>query len=75
MAIPPKVYTWLCGLFVSLGSIIFGYDLGVIAGILPAKDFIATMGPRYQNENLVGLIASILVLGCFFGMIPVLACC
>lgn len=28
MALPPKVYTWLCGLFASLGSIIFGYDLG-----------------------------------------------
>ncbi|KIM83643.1 hypothetical protein PILCRDRAFT_819288 [Piloderma croceum F 1598] len=40
MALPPKVYTWLCGLFASLGSIIFGYDLGVIAGVLPASDFI-----------------------------------
>ncbi|TFK32900.1 general substrate transporter [Crucibulum laeve] len=40
MPLPPKVYTWLCGLFASLGSIIFGYDLGVIAGVLPAKDFI-----------------------------------
>ncbi|KAF8873879.1 general substrate transporter [Infundibulicybe gibba] len=29
------------------------------------------MGPRYDNANLVGLIASIFVLGCFFGMIPV----
>lgn len=29
------------------------------------------MGPRYNNANLVGLITSILVLGCFFGMIPV----
>ncbi|KAL0947977.1 hypothetical protein HGRIS_010603 [Hohenbuehelia grisea] len=71
MALPPKVYTWLCGLFASLGSIIFGYDLGVIAGVLPAPDFIATMGSRYNNPNLQGLIASIFVLGCFFGMIPV----
>ncbi|KAF8059825.1 general substrate transporter [Lyophyllum atratum] len=61
MPLPPKVYTWLCGLFASLGSIIFGYDLGVIAGLV--------MGPRYKNENLVGLIASIF--GGFFGMIPV----
>ncbi|KAF8057404.1 general substrate transporter [Lyophyllum atratum] len=64
MPLPPKVYTWLCGLFASLGSIIFGYDLGVIAG--------RVMGPRYKNENLVGLIASIFViLASFFGMIPV----
>ncbi|KAJ7595189.1 general substrate transporter [Mycena floridula] len=71
MTLPPKVYTWLCGLFASLGSIIFGYDLGVIAGVLPAADFVRLMGPRYNNPNLKGLIASIFVLGCFFGMIPV----
>lgn len=40
MLLSPKVYTWLCGLFASLGSIIFGYDLGVIAGVLAAPDFI-----------------------------------
>ncbi|KAF4622597.1 hypothetical protein D9613_009006 [Agrocybe pediades] len=69
--LPPKVYTWLCGLFASLGSIIFGYDLGVIAGVLPAPDFIRVMGSRYDNPDLQGLIASIFVLGCFFGMVPV----
>ncbi|KAF7981900.1 hypothetical protein HWV62_31491 [Athelia sp. TMB] len=47
------------------------WTIGVIAGVLPAKDFIRVMGPRYNNANLVGLITSILVLGCFFGMIPV----
>ncbi|KDQ26391.1 hypothetical protein PLEOSDRAFT_1077375 [Pleurotus ostreatus PC15] len=72
MVLPPKVYTWLCGLFASLGSIIFGYDLGVIAGVLPAPDFIATMGPRYHDPNLQGLIASIFGLTTsFFGMFPV----
>ncbi|KAF9558448.1 general substrate transporter [Agrocybe pediades] len=55
--LPPKVYTWLCGLFASLGSIIFGYDLGVIAGVLPAPDFIRVMGSRYDNPDLQGLIA------------------
>ncbi|KXN91888.1 Quinate permease [Leucoagaricus sp. SymC.cos] len=68
MGLPPKVYTWLCGLFASLGSIIFGYDLGVIAGVLPAPDFKRVMGPRYADPNLQGLITSIFVLGCFFGM-------
>ncbi|KAJ3874255.1 general substrate transporter [Lentinula edodes] len=63
MALSPKVYTWLCGLFASLGSIIFGYDLGVIAG--------DTMGSRFNNPNLEGLITSILLLGCFAGMFPV----
>ncbi|KAJ7921428.1 general substrate transporter [Mycena leptocephala] len=71
MPLSPKVYTWLCGLFASLGSIIFGYDLGVIAGVTPASDFQRVMGPRWSNANLQGLVVSIFVLGCFFGMIPV----
>ncbi|KAF9074207.1 general substrate transporter [Rhodocollybia butyracea] len=71
MVLSPKVYTWLCGLFASLGSIIFGYDLGVIAGVLSASDFVATMGPDFDNPNLEGLITSILLLGCFAGMFPV----
>ncbi|KAJ7358409.1 general substrate transporter [Mycena albidolilacea] len=61
MPLSPKVFTWLCGLFASLGSIIFGYDLGVIAG--------RVMGPRWGNTNLQGLVVSIF--GAFFGMIPV----
>nr|GAT43894.1 predicted protein [Mycena chlorophos] len=71
MALSPKVYTWLCGLFASLGSIIFGYDLGVIAGVTPAPDFVRVMGKHWSNTNLQGLVVSIFVLGCFFGMIPV----
>ncbi|KIY73957.1 general substrate transporter [Cylindrobasidium torrendii FP15055 ss-10] len=71
MPLSPKLYTWLCGLFASLGSIIFGYDLGVIAGVLTAPGFVETMGSRYNDPNLKGLIASIFVLGCFFGMFPV----
>ncbi|KAJ3854353.1 general substrate transporter [Lentinula lateritia] len=63
MALSPKVYTWLCGLFASLGSIIFGYDLGVIAG--------DTMGSRFNNPNLEGLITSILHAHSFAGMFPV----
>ncbi|KAJ7664571.1 general substrate transporter [Mycena polygramma] len=69
MPLPPKVYTWLCGLFASLGSIIFGYDLGVIAGVTPARDFQVCL--PIANANLQGLVVSIFVLGCFFGMIPV----
>ncbi|KAJ3991217.1 general substrate transporter [Lentinula boryana] len=61
MVLSPKVYTWLCGLFASLGSIIFGYDLGVIAG--------DTMGSRFNDPNLEGLITSILRI--FAGMFPV----
>ncbi|KIK57136.1 hypothetical protein GYMLUDRAFT_46366 [Collybiopsis luxurians FD-317 M1] len=68
MRLSPKVYTWLCGLFAS-ESIIFGYDLGVIAGVLSATDFIDTMGSRFSDPNLEGLITSIF--RTFAGMFPV----
>ncbi|KAG7440991.1 general substrate transporter [Guyanagaster necrorhizus] len=71
LTLSPKWYTWLCGLFASLGSIIFGYDLGVIAGVLAATDFADTMDSRFGNDGLKGLVTSIFVLGCFFGMFPV----
>lgn len=34
-----------------LGSIIFGYDLGVIAGVLPAPDFIVRLLSRNVIET------------------------
>jgi MFS family permease len=34
MTLSPETYTWLCGAFVSLGSLTFGYDLGIIASVI-----------------------------------------
>ncbi|KAF7369841.1 Quinate permease [Mycena sanguinolenta] len=90
----PKVYTWLCGLFASLGSsylwvrpdlknldtflglkrTLNRYDLGVIAGVTPASDFQRVMGPKWGTPTCKGwylTLKVIVVLGCFFGMIPV----
>ncbi|RPD75600.1 general substrate transporter [Lentinus tigrinus ALCF2SS1-7] len=63
MVLSPKVYTWLCGLFAALGSVTFGYDLGIIASILPAEDFIATTGN--PDSTAQGLIVGCLLLGAF----------
>lgn len=62
----PKWYTFLVGCFAALGSILFGYDLGIIAAILPSPDFRSTMGPRINNSNQEGLVTSLLLLGAFF---------
>jgi hypothetical protein len=35
----PEVYTWLCGAFVSLGSVTLGYDLGIIASVIVSACF------------------------------------
>ncbi|KAH9855390.1 general substrate transporter [Lenzites betulinus] len=63
MAISPKVYTWLCGFFAALGSVTFGYDLGIIASVLPSEDFLATTGN--PDATAQGLIVGCLLLGAF----------
>jgi len=39
MVLKPKVYQFLVGVFASMGSILFGYDLGVIASVIAASNF------------------------------------
>ncbi|KEP53333.1 MFS sugar transporter [Rhizoctonia solani 123E] len=68
MALSPKVYTWLCGCFAALGSILFGYDLGIIASVLPSETFLDTVG--HPSDNEIGLITSLFLLGAFFGSAP-----
>ncbi|KZT57196.1 MFS sugar transporter [Calocera cornea HHB12733] len=72
MPLSPRVYTWLCGCFAALGSILFGYDLGVISSILPGAPFLAQMGPNASSANPTaqGFIVSLLVLGALFGSVP-----
>ncbi|KAI0631163.1 general substrate transporter [Trametes polyzona] len=63
MPVSPKVYTWLCGFFAALGSVTFGYDLGIIASVLPSEDFLATTGN--PDATAQGLIVGCLLLGAF----------
>jgi len=39
MALPPKWYQFLVSVFASLGSLLYGYDLGVIAGAIGSEAF------------------------------------
>ncbi|PIL23391.1 MFS general substrate transporter [Ganoderma sinense ZZ0214-1] len=63
MPLSPKVYTWLCGLFAALGSVTFGYDLGIIASVLPSEDFKKTTGN--PDATAQGFIVGCLLLGAF----------
>ncbi|KAI0074444.1 general substrate transporter [Panus rudis PR-1116 ss-1] len=63
MSLSPKVYTWLCGLFAALGSVTFGYDLGIIASVLPSENFRETTG--FPDSTAEGLIVGCLLLGAF----------
>ncbi|KAK4101317.1 general substrate transporter [Parathielavia hyrcaniae] len=64
MALPPKWYQFLVGVFASLGSLLFGYDLGVIAQVIAAQSFNTKFNP---TENETGAVVSVFTGGAFFG--------
>jgi hypothetical protein len=50
----------------SMGAALFGYDLGVIAYVLEAPDFLKTVGMATKetyDDNYIGFIVSSLLLG------------
>ena len=64
MALPPKWYQFFIGVFASLGSFLFGYDLGVIAEVVASGNFIKMFSP---NDVQSGLVVSMFTTGAFFG--------
>lgn len=64
MALPPKWYQFLVGVFASLGSFLFGYDLGVIAEVVASDTFEAKFSP---NDDAKGLVVSMFTTGVFLG--------
>jgi hypothetical protein len=44
MALPPRVYQFLVAIFASLGSLLYGYDLGVIAEVIASGNFKSKFG-------------------------------
>lgn len=65
MALPPKWYQFLVGVFASLGSVLYGYDLGVIAGVISAPSFIAYFDQ--PDATNTGAVVSVFTGGAFFG--------
>ena len=64
MALTPKWYQFLVCVFASLGSSLFGYDLGVIAGAVASENFISTFKPTVAE---VGAVVAVFTGGAFFG--------
>ncbi|EME48956.1 hypothetical protein DOTSEDRAFT_19446 [Dothistroma septosporum NZE10] len=64
MALPPKWYQFLVSVFASLGSVLYGYDLGVIAGAVASNNFVATFNPTTAET---GAVVSVFTGGAFFG--------
>lgn len=61
----PKLLQWLIGVFASLGSLLFGYDLGVIAEVVACPSFLTTL--NQPNTAQVGAVVSIFTGGAFCG--------
>lgn len=59
-----KVYVYLCAALSAIGGLLFGYDIGVISGILTMKHFREEFPTGPVKE---GTIVSSLLAGCFFG--------
>ncbi|KAF5023732.1 hypothetical protein F66182_4206 [Fusarium sp. NRRL 66182] len=64
MALPPKWYQFLVAVFASLGSLLYGYDLGVIAEVIASGNFKSKFG---DDPNAIGAVVSIFTGGAFFG--------
>ncbi|AEO68524.1 uncharacterized protein THITE_2145653 [Thermothielavioides terrestris NRRL 8126] len=64
MALPPKWYQFLVGVFASLGSVLFGYDLGVIAQVIASPSFLTKFNP---SSNETAAVVSVFTGGAFIG--------
>ncbi|KAL4893887.1 general substrate transporter [Aspergillus ambiguus] len=64
MLLPPAWYQFLVGVFASVGSFLYGYDLGVIAEVIASESF---MSKFEANDTQTGLVVSMFTAGAFFG--------
>lgn len=64
---------YLTGGFAALGGLLFGYDTGVISGVLTMSDFLLAFGGFSSltrgslPSSIAGSIVGIMLVGCFFG--------
>ncbi|KAI9741364.1 MAG: hypothetical protein M1834_003081 [Cirrosporium novae-zelandiae] len=60
----PKWYQFLISVFASLGSFMYGYDLGVVAEVVASESFIS----KFTLDSVEsGLVVSMFTTGAFFG--------
>ena len=64
MVMSPKVYQFLVAMFASIGSLLYGYDLGVVAEVVAAPSFKSEFQPDSTGS---GLVVSMFTTGAFFG--------
>ncbi|KAI0144149.1 general substrate transporter [Hypoxylon sp. NC0597] len=60
----PHTYQFLVGVFASMGSVLYGYDLGVIAGVVGSTSYAELF---HANAAQNGAVVSLFTGGAFFG--------
>ena len=64
---------YITGAFAAIGGLLFGYDTGVISGVLTMSDFLLAFGGASSLQrgslptSVSGSIVGIMLVGCFFG--------
>ncbi|TVY23239.1 MFS glucose transporter [Lachnellula hyalina] len=65
MVLAPKTYQFLVGVFASMGSILYGYDLGVIAEVISSETFVTFFNK--PDSTKTGIVVSFFTGGAFCG--------
>lgn len=65
MALPPQLYQILLAAVASLGSLLLGYDLGVIAAVIASPSFATHFASPTPTET--GVVVSLFTAGAFVG--------
>ncbi|PSS20491.1 hypothetical protein M430DRAFT_120301 [Amorphotheca resinae ATCC 22711] len=65
MVLNPKLYQFLVGVFASLGSVLFGYDLGVVAEVIASSSFNSYF--KNPTSTQTGIVVSFFTGGAFCG--------
>lgn len=64
----------LVSIIATTGFLLFGYDQGVMSGIITAPDFNAYFPETLNNSTYQGFVTAIYEIGCLIGAIFVLTC-
>ncbi|KAK7425986.1 hypothetical protein QQZ08_007568 [Neonectria magnoliae] len=62
----PRVYQFLVGVFASFGSLLFGYDLGVIAQVIASESYKELFNVT-GTDSATGAVVALFTGGAFFG--------